>query len=115
MKTEREIEARLREEEEREKEREKRLMGEESEDSDREERQVENQTDSKHPAEKGEYMILYFFAITSWMCRLFVHIGRWYLVSKVQCSTFSIAVLLSIQCLYSIGLCSEFPLLPVVS
>lgn len=60
MKTEREIEARLWEEEEREKERERHLMGEESEDSDREERQVENQTDSKHPAEKGEYKILYF-------------------------------------------------------
>jgi hypothetical protein len=55
MKTEREIEARLQKEEEQEKERETHLMGEESEESDREERQVENQTDSKHPAEKGEY------------------------------------------------------------
>lgn len=70
MKTEREIEARLQEEEEQEKERERRMMGEESDDTDREERQVENQTDSKHPAEKGEYKILCCFAITSWMCRL---------------------------------------------
>jgi hypothetical protein len=75
MKTEREIEARLQEEEEQEKERERRLMGEESDDSEREERQVEKQTDSKHPAEKGECKILHYFAIASWMCRWFVRIG----------------------------------------
>jgi len=75
MKTEREIEARLQEEEEQEKERERRMMGEESDDSEREERQVEKQTDSKHPAEKGEYKTLHYFAIASWMCRLFVHMG----------------------------------------
>jgi hypothetical protein len=63
MKTEREIEARLQEEEEQEKERERRMMGEESDDSEREERQVEKQTDSKHPAEKGEYKTLHCFAI----------------------------------------------------
>lgn len=61
VKTEREIEARLREEEEREKDKERRLIGEGSEDSDIEERQVENQTDSKHPAEKGEYNIFILF------------------------------------------------------
>ena len=60
MKTEREIEARLQEEEEQEKERERRMMGEESDDSEREERQVEKQTDSKHPAEKGEYKTTLF-------------------------------------------------------
>ena len=72
MKTEREIEARLQEEEEREREREQRMTGEESDESETEERQVENQTDSKHHVQKGKYNILYYsFSKASWMWKFF--------------------------------------------